>query len=388
MTEKFVKLGDCVDLIRDNIDPKSISKAPYIGLEHIEECTLHLNGFGYSTEIDSTKLRFKKGDILFGKLRPYFRKVTIAPFDGICSTDIWVVRAKEGYDQKYIFYWMAGNDFVDFSMSGSEGTKMPRAKWEHVVKFERPYLDFPQQKKIGEVLSAFDDKIELNRQMNQTLEAMARAMFKSWFVDFDPVYAKMEGRDYPLPPEIMDLFPDELEESELGLIPKGWRVEKLGDEFEFAYGKSLPENKRINGPYKVYGSNGEVGWHNEKLVDGPGIVIGRKGNPGIATYVADDFYPIDTTFYIKTDLPCIFSYYLLKNLKLKRLSADSAVPGLNRNISYLENVLIPPTSLLKNFEMILFPLFEKINLSNIENITLQDLRELLLPKLLSGEIEM
>ena len=224
---EFVKFGDCVDLVRENINPKEIPNVPYIGLEHIEENTLHLNGFGFSSDIDSTKLRFKKGDILFGKLRPYFRKVIIAPFDGICSTDIWVIRAKEGFDQQYIFYWMAGEDFVKFSMAGSEGTKMPRAKWEHVVEFERPYFDLSHQQRIGEILSTFDDKIELNRQMNQTLESMARAIFKSWFVDFDPVYAKMEGRDYPLPPEIMYLFPDELEESELGLIPKGWKVGNL-----------------------------------------------------------------------------------------------------------------------------------------------------------------
>jgi len=171
------------------------------------------------------------------------------------------------------------------------------------------------------------------------------------------------------------------------LIPKGWRVKKLGDTFEFAYGKSLPETKRVYGAYKVYGSNGEVGWHNEKLAEGPGIVIGRKGNPGIVTFVFDDFYPIDTTFYVKTDLPLIFSYYLLENIKLKRLSADSAVPGLNRNIAYQENVLIPPKNILSKFEKIISPIFEKINYCDNEDITLLKIRDLLLPKLISGEIE-
>jgi len=98
------------------------------------------------------------------------------------------------------------------------------------------------QQKIVDVLGSLDDKIELNRQMNQTLEAMARAIFKSWFVDFDPVYAKMEGRDHPLPPEIMDLFPDELEESELGLIPKGWRISTIGEEVKIV-GGGTPSTK-------------------------------------------------------------------------------------------------------------------------------------------------
>jgi len=134
--------------------------------------------------------------------------------------------------------------------------------------------------------------------MNATLEAMARALFKSWFVDFGPVRAKAEGRDTGLPREIADLFPDGFEESAVGEAPKGWKVKTLGELLDLAYGKALKEDNRQPGAVPVYGSNGQVGWHIEKLVSGPGIVVGRKGNPGIVTWSPIDFFPIDTTFYV------------------------------------------------------------------------------------------
>ena len=139
----------------------------------------------------ATKSRFKCGDILFGKLRPYFRKVVRAPDDGLCSTDIWVVRAKDKIDQGFLYYCMASQQFVDFATSGSEGTKMPRAIWQYASRYEIPFPSFSEQRSIAHVLGILDDKIELNRRMNETLEAMARALFKSWFVDFDPVRAKI-----------------------------------------------------------------------------------------------------------------------------------------------------------------------------------------------------
>ena len=130
------------------------------------------------------------------------------------------------------------------------------------------------------------------------------ALFKSWFVDFDPVRAKMEGRwrrgeSLPgLPADLYDLFPDRLAPSELGQIPEGWQVKALGELIELAYGKALRARDRKSGPIPVYGSNGQVGWHDKKLVAGPGIIVGRKGNPGIVTWAHRDFFPIDTTFYV------------------------------------------------------------------------------------------
>jgi len=247
----------------------------------------------------------------------------------------------------------------------------------------------PLQREIAGILGALDDKIELNRRMNETLEAMARAIFKSWFVDFDPVRAKSEGRDTGLPSDIATLFPDSFVDSELRKIPKGWKVESLGDILELAYGKGLKEDDRSIGSVPVYGSNGQIGWHSESLVNGPGIVVGRKGNPGFVTWVHTDFFPIDTTFYVVPKSNCPSLYYLYHALGLQdlpSLSADSAVPGLNRNAAYMSNQVVPPKDILKAFDSLVAPLRDKKHDGQKESATLSTIRDSLLPKLMSGEI--
>jgi len=183
MTWDNTFFGECAELIKDTVQPSDVLGLPYIGLEHISQGQLSLLGFGKSDDVISAKSRFRKGDILFGKLRPYFRKVIIAPFDGVCSTDIWVVRAKQNIDQKFLFYRMASEDFVETSSRASEGTKMPRAQWEFVERIQQQIPSTPEQRAIAGILGGLDDKIELNRHMNVTLESMARAVFRQWFVE-------------------------------------------------------------------------------------------------------------------------------------------------------------------------------------------------------------
>ncbi|HDQ06091.1 MAG TPA: restriction endonuclease subunit S [Candidatus Bathyarchaeota archaeon] len=284
---------------------------------------------------------------------------------------------------------MASRDFVNFASQGSEGTKMPRAKWEHVGRFQRQRLEECEQRAIAHILGLLDDKIELNRRMNQTLEAMARAIFKSWFVDFDPVRAKAEGRPTGLPDNIAALFPDSFQDSELGEIPRGWAVKTISEVAEFAYGKALKASDRKPGDVPVFGSNGQVGLHNEALAKGPGIVIGRKGNPGIVTWSYEDFFPIDTTFYVKrTGIVASLNYlfYALKAQDLPSLSADSAVPGLNRSLAYMSKILVPHEDVLTAFDGKVDPLFQKIYENEKEAETLASLRDTLLPKLISGEL--
>ncbi|MEJ2743780.1 MAG: restriction endonuclease subunit S [Gammaproteobacteria bacterium] len=125
-----------------------------------------------------------------------------------------------------------------------------------------------------------------------------------------------------------------------------WQQGKLGDFVEFKYGKGLPERVRSPGNYKVYGSGGVVGSHNTPLVSGPGIVVGRKGTVGSVYWENDDFFPIDTTFYVlpKTDIQNRFAFYLLKSLPLQDMNTDAAVPGLNRNNAFRLDVNIPPNN--------------------------------------------
>ena len=280
------------------------------------------------------------------------------------------------------------------SWAGSGGTRNALTKGM-IESLEIPLPALSEQRAIAHVLGTLDDKIELNRRMNETLEAMARALFKSWFVDFEPVRAKMEGRWRPgeslpgLTADHYDLFPERLVDSELGKVPEGWAVNALGELVELAYGKALRATDRKGGSIPVYGSNGQVGWHDEGLVAGPGIVVGTKGNPGVVTWAHGDFFPIDTTFYVvprdgNGGLP--FLFFALTNQDLPSVSADSAVPGLNRNLAYMNKQLIPGKHVVDAFNDYASAIFSRRRHLEEESRTLATQRDTLLPRLVSGEV--
>jgi type I restriction enzyme S subunit len=132
-----------------------------------------------------------------------------------------------------------------------------------------------------------------------------------------------------------------------------------------------------------------VGWHDEYLVRGPGIVVGRKGNPGTVTWVPTDFFPIDTTFYVVPKQSADGMHYLFHSLRqqdLASLGADSAVPGLNRNMAYMSDVLLPPEPVIAAFEGYGCALSARLHANDVESRTLAELRDTLLPKLLSGQV--
>ena len=264
---------------------------------------------------------------------------------------------KDIVDPEFAYYWFKSNtEELERHASGSTFKELSGSALKNI---NIPVPPLSEQQRIANILGTLDDKIELNRRMNETLEAMAQALFKSWFVDFDPVRAKMEGRWRPgesipgLPAHLYDLFPNRLVPSELGEIPETWKVKELGEIIELAYGKSLKADKRIHGSIAVYGSNGQVGWHNRKLVDGPGIIVGRKGNPGIVQLSHSDFFPIDTTFYVVpkgAEYGMTFLYLALATQDLPSISSDSAVPGLNRGLVYMNRQLAPNQEILREFE--------------------------------------
>jgi type I restriction enzyme S subunit len=170
-------------------------------------------------------------------------------------------------------------------------------------------------------------------------------------------------------------------EVEAGTIPKGWIVVNFDKILSLEYGKALKEESRIAGQFPVYGSNGVVGFHNEKLVDGPGIIVGRKGSAGEIIYSIGDFFPIDTTYFVKTTLNKKFVYYLLKNTNIKKLVGSSAVPGLNRNDVYSQEIVIPAKhNEQKQIAEILSSLDDKIELNRKINANLEKLASLLFKK--------
>ena len=397
------KFGECAELIRNTYLPGEFEGMPYIGLEHIEEGTLRLLKLGTTTDVISAKSRFESGDILFGKLRPYFRKVVRPRFPGVCSTDIWVVRAKQDIDQGYLFYWMASQEFVDAATQASEGTKMPRAKWDFLERVEKPVPSLPEQRAIAYILGTLDDKIELNRRMNQTLEAMAQALFKSWFVDFEP-FRNQSMQDSPL-----------------GEIPMGWRVVSIKDIAERVgmgpFGSSIkvetfvPEGiPIISGQHLnqtllednhynfITPLHAEV-LKNSNVFRGD-IIFTHAGNIGQVAYIPEtsqyERYVISQRqFYLRCDLTKIspvFVVYFFKTPQgqhaLLANTSSTGVPSISQPVSYLKTIklVIPPKSLIDTFHRIVREFHLKIANNVSQAKTLASIRDTLLPKLLSGEI--
>ncbi|MGV1016502.1 MAG: restriction endonuclease subunit S [Fluviibacter phosphoraccumulans] len=295
------------------------------------------------------------------------------------------VRDFKGNDPKFISYFLKTVDFFAYS----DKAAVPGVNRNHLHEASAVVPPLQGQKIIAEFLGSIDDRITLLRETNATLEAIAQALFKSWFVDFDPVRAKMEGRA----PEGMDeatasLFPDSFEESELGLVPRGWRVARLDSFIELAYGKALKAENRKFGPIPVYGSGGITGWHDQALVDEPSIIIGRKGTVGSLYWESRPFFPIDTVFFVKSRKPLTYCYLLLKTLGLDSMNTDAAVPGLNRENVYRLLVIEPPESILAAFDSVTSLLRRSMDENEGQAQTLVTLRDTLLPRLISGQLRL
>jgi len=303
---------------------------------------------------------------------------------------------RDNFDKRFIYWLLRTKPYQTFVVNSATGSTVKHTSLSRIREYEFEAPDLPAQRRIADILSALDEKIELNRQTNATLQAIAQAIFKEWFVDFnlpvwnydlnDPMKTMIAGgENHSLSDNQKNHSADEL-----GMIPQGWRVGKLGEVCELAYGKGLKSENRIEGEYPVVGSNGIVGNHSEYLVEGPGIVIGRKGTIGEVIWLHQNFFPIDTTFYIKDLLgvkALYFHYFLLKEQDFKKIGSDSAVPGLNRNQAYDNLVVIPSTEAIEQFNEKMVAIFEKIYNNEEQSATLASLRDALLPKLMSGEIE-
>lgn len=312
---------------------------------------------------------------------------------------------------KYLSYFLRNVDIQPYIT----GAVMPKLTQGNLKKIPVCFPSLNHQNAIVGTLSSLDDKIALNRQINQTLEAMAQAIFKSWFVDFDPVKAKIaaiEAGQDPLraamsaisgksdaeldamPRPQYDelaataaLFPEELVESELGDVPKGWEVQRLGNVIELVYGKPLKSTERQEGVIPVYGSGGITGHHNKPLVSHPSIIVGRKGTVGSLYWEDRPFFPIDTTYYVRPlAAPLTFCYYAMQTLGLENMNTDAAVPGLNRENAYRLELVIPDSATMQQFDLQATTLRKIIRANSEENKSLVALRDTLLPKLLSGEL--
>lgn len=292
------------------------------------------------------------------------------------------------------------------------GAVFDSLKCQDVPNFRLPIPPLPEQRAIAHILGTLDDKIELNRQMNETLEAMARAIFKSWFVDFDPVRAKAEGRDTGLPKEIADLFPDSFEETEMGEVPKGWHVSSIGDLAEVV-GGSTPSTKEH--AYWDYGTHYwatpkdlsslsfPVLLSTERLITDAGLSEISSGLLPKGTVLLSSRAPIG--YLAVTEVPVAINQGFIAMKPKKDVSnlfillwasfAHEDILSRANGSTFLEisksnfrpiPIATPTVDVMNAFDKQVRPLYEKIVEHEIQSHTLAELRDTLLPKLISGEL--
>lgn len=354
-----------------------IARISQADVDRLSQHTLRLNDIVFS----------RRGDVTKNAL---IREHEVGWF---CGTGCLKVRLGSGTvaDAKFISHCLRLPETKDWLIRHAVGATMPNLNTGILSAVPISLPPLPVQLGIAIMLGALDDRITLLRATNDTLEAIAQALFKSWFVDFDPVRAKVEGRA----PEGMDettaaLFPDGFEESELGLVPKGWSIGELQGLLVLQRGFDLPSANRIPGAFPIIAASGPSGTHEIAMAKGPGVVTGRSGVLGKVFLELDDYWPLNTTLWVKefkAATPC-YAYEVLRCLDFGSFNAGSAVPTLNRNHIHGLKYLIPSRRCVEAYESLAMGIHERARLNGAQAKTLATLRDTLLPRLISGQLRL
>jgi len=310
-------------------------------------------------EKDHKKYKLEEGDIVIA------RTGATTGYNYTFKDDVDVVFAsyliryrinKNKANPYYIDYVLKSDQWKGFVEGIIGGSAQPGANAKMFAEFEILLPSLHEQSIICNVLTSLDNKIDLLHRQNKTLEELGETLFRNWFV-----------------------------EDEQQNIKQG----ELRDLIDLSYGKALKEEDRSGYGYPVVGSSGIVGYHSEFLIEAPGIVIGRKGTLGKVIYLFENFFPIDTTYFVSSknnSSGLYFEYFLLKTMNFEELNSDSAVPGLNRDLALATEVFIPGIERIIEFNNYCSSLFKKINSNTKQIYKLTQLRDTLLLKLMSGEV--
>ncbi|EGQ7646827.1 TPA: restriction endonuclease subunit S [Vibrio alginolyticus] len=342
------------------------------------------------------KFLLQQGDIVFGRKGAVDRNAVISfEQEGwFLGSDGIRLRLSNKYDSLFFSYLMRSSATRAWLLQNSEGTTMLSLNQKTLARVPVRYPTVEIQKRISTQLRTLDDKITLNIKINQTLEQMAQAIFKSWFVDFDPVKAKMNGEQ----PEGMDaatasLFPEKLVESELGLIPDGWEVKPFSEWVKITKGKNITKKTIVDGDVPVVaGGLKPAYFHNAHNVDGPAITISASGaNAGYVNLYFENIWASDCSYISQSTTPLFFLQYVALRYNQKKIfdmQTGAAQPHIYPRDFERLMIVVPNEELCRKLEEVFASFFRTVANNKQQNIDLAALRDTLLPKLLSGEIEL
>lgn len=392
------ELSDICIYRKGKIDVSFLNTQTYISTENMLN---NKGGVTTATSLPSIAQtqNYLEGDVLVSNIRPYFKKIWQAKFDGGCSNDVLVFTAKENTDNDFLYYVLADDAFFNYAMATSKGTKMPRGDKTSIMKYEVPCYDIKMQKKVVSVLRSIDDKIELNNSINNNLEQQTQAIFKSWFIDLDPFN---------------------------GTMPSDWEIVPLEKIANFQNGYAFKSNELLNEPsldcYKVFKQGhiargggfipeGTKSWYPKKLATKLEKFVLKKGDILMAmTDMKDNvailgntaIMPIDNEYIVNQRVGHLrangykgitypFIYLLTNSTDFLIDLRSRANSGVQVNLSSAEiknsKTFLPSEKVNKAFSKITLPMFETIISNQLENQRLSQLRDTLLPKLMSGDLD-
>lgn len=346
-------LADICEYAKDKIDVSILDEDIYISTENMIPNKGGITRASSLPNIVQTQAFFD-GDVLVSNIRPYFKKIWFAEFDGGCSNDVLVFRAKDGVNKRFLYYVLANDTFFDYSMATSKGTKMPRGDKAAIMKYDVPDFIYEKQEKIAGILDVLDRKIQFNTEINKNLAEQSQTIYQQYFIT-------EAGQDWPLG--------------------------HLSDLVNVKYGKD--HKKLADGIYPVYGSGGIMRYVERPLYEKESVLIPRKGTLNNVMYVNQPFWSVDTMFYTEMKQPNVakFVYHFMKSKDLASMNAGSAVPSMTTAILNALEISIPSAETLKHFEISVAPMYEMMQKNEEQSHKLTKLRDVLLPKLMSGEID-
>ena len=417
-----VTLGGCIQMNDSTYSPKEAWPfINYLDTGNITENRvdgIHHLIPGKDKIPSRARRKAQPGDILYSTVRPnqkHFGLLKEVPENFLASTGFSVFRGKAGIAHTGFIYWFLTQDHIVerlHTIAEHSTSAYPSIRPSDIEALTLALPPLPEQRAIAGVLGALDDRIDLNRRMNETLEEMARALFKSWFVDFDPVRAKAEGRDTGLPDHIADLFPDRLVDSELGGIPEGWAIYRLDELAEHHTLSVTP----LNHPETVFEHFSIPAYDRERMpaldrgediksnktVVPSGAVLLSKLNPEIPRVWipggSDGGPQICSTEFLAfmarepVSRPLLFCLFM--NMTFGEM-LRSMVTGTSRSHQRVPaaalkqcKVMAGTPALFSRFGELVGPMLERVAGNRTEAQTLTALCDTLLPKLVSGEVRL